>query len=108
MMNKLQYLDIYSKGYYYAFLQFQRNLYLPQGLESLPNELKYLRWAYYPLESLPSKFTAENLVVLNLQCSQVKKLWHEEKVINNACVNLIEWMRYVNLFQFDIYGDICL
>ncbi|KAI5422427.1 disease resistance protein RPV1 [Lathyrus oleraceus] len=79
MMNKLQYLDIYSKGYYYAFLQFPRNLYLPQGLESLPNELKYLRWAYYPLESLPSKFTAENLVVLNLQCSQVKKLWHEEK-----------------------------
>ncbi|CAK8560417.1 unnamed protein product [Lathyrus sativus] len=82
-MNKLRYLDIYSKGDYYTFRQFPQKLYLPQGLESLPNELKYLRWAYYPLESLPSEFTAENLVVLNLQCSKVKKLWQEEKDVVN-------------------------
>ena len=79
-MNKLQYLDIYTKGYY-VFFQIPRSLNLPQGLKSLPNELRYLRWAYYPLESLPSKFNGEKLVVLNLQNSQVKKLWHEEKVI---------------------------
>jgi len=77
-MNKLQYLDIYSKD---LFPQNHRSLYLPQGLESLPNELKYLRWEQYPLESLPSKFNGEKLVMLNLQYSQVKKLWHEEKVI---------------------------
>ncbi|XP_058743718.1 disease resistance protein RPV1-like [Vicia villosa] len=82
-MIKLQYLDIYSKGYFYVFLQFPWSSYLPQGLESLPNELKYLRWAYYPLESLPSKFTAEKLVVLNLQYSQVKKLWHGDKDVVN-------------------------
>ncbi|XP_058773465.1 putative disease resistance protein At4g11170 [Vicia villosa] len=97
-MNRLQYLDIKSKGYnFYVFLQFPLNLYLPQGLESLPNDLKYLRWSYYPLESLPFKFTAEKLVVLNLQYSQVRKLWHEEKDVMNlkdlilsSSLNLVE------------------
>jgi len=83
-MNKLQYLDIYSKD---LFPQNHRSFYLPdQGLESLPNELKYLRWEHYPLESLPSKFNGEKLVVLNLQYSQVKKLWNKEKVINKTYV----------------------
>ncbi|PNX79329.1 disease resistance protein [Trifolium pratense] len=53
-------------------------LYLPQGLESLPNELRYLRWAHFPLESLPSNFSGEKLVLLDLQDSQVRKLWHED------------------------------
>nr|AHG29000.1 NBS-LRR protein [Cicer arietinum] len=82
-MKKLQYLDIYSKGYCCVFLQNRQSFYLPQGLESLPNELRYLRWAHYPLESLPSKFNGEKLVVLNLQYSQVKKLWYKQKDLKN-------------------------
>jgi len=84
-MDKLQYLDIYGKGDN-AFLRISRSLYLPQGLESLPNELRYLRWAHYPLESLPPKFNGEKLVVLNLQYSQVKKLWNKKKVRKYARV----------------------
>lgn len=78
-MRKLQYLDIYSKGYC-IFPQNCRGMHLPQGLEYLPNELRYFRWTHYPLESLPSKFSGEKLVVLSLQHSRVEKLWHKEKV----------------------------
>ncbi|KAK7349287.1 hypothetical protein VNO77_06537 [Canavalia gladiata] len=76
-MSKLQFLDLYSKGSCNFFLH-QAGLYLPQGLESLSNELRYLRWVYYPLTSLPSKFSAESLVELNLPYSRVKKLWHDQ------------------------------
>ncbi|MCI23252.1 NBS-containing resistance-like protein, partial [Trifolium medium] len=74
-MRRLKFLDIYTNG-----SQNEGSLSLPQGLESLPNELRYLRWEYYPLDSLPSKFSAENLVTLNLPYSQLKKLWHGVKV----------------------------
>jgi len=57
-------------------------LYLHQGLESLPNELRYLGWAHYPLESLPSNFSVENLVELHLPYSRLKKLWQEVPVNN--------------------------
>ncbi|XP_045787766.1 disease resistance-like protein DSC1 isoform X1 [Trifolium pratense] len=77
-MKKLQYLDIYGKGSSCDILQSRGVLYLPQGLESLPNELRYLRWAHFPLESLPSNFSGEKLVLLDLQDSQVRKLWHED------------------------------
>lgn len=78
-MSKLHFLDFYSKGSC-SCLRDQGGLYLPQGLESLSNELRYLRWTHYPLESLPSKFSAENLVELNLPNSRLKKLWQEAPV----------------------------
>lgn len=74
-MNKLHFLNFYSVWSSSTFLQDPWGLYLSQGLESLPNELRYLRWTHYPLESLPSKFSAENLVELHLPYSRVKKLW---------------------------------
>ncbi|KAF3455881.1 hypothetical protein FNV43_RR00523 [Rhamnella rubrinervis] len=50
-------------------------IYLPRGLEPLvSNELRYFRWEFYPLESLPSDFTPENLVELILCCSLLKQL----------------------------------
>lgn len=49
---------------------------LPQGLHSMPPELRYLCWMHYPLKSLPDEFSAEKLVILDLSYSQVEKLWH--------------------------------
>ncbi|MED6106637.1 hypothetical protein PIB30_006262 [Stylosanthes scabra] len=66
-MNNLKFLDLYGKD---------DLLKLPQGLESLPSGIRYLRWTYYPLKSLPEKFSVENLVILELPYSQVEKLWH--------------------------------
>ncbi|KEH28846.1 disease resistance protein (TIR-NBS-LRR class) [Medicago truncatula] len=48
---------------------------LPRGLQSFPNDLRYLRWVCYPLKSFPENFSAENLVILNLRYSKVEKLW---------------------------------
>ncbi|XP_050116006.1 disease resistance protein RPV1-like isoform X2 [Malus sylvestris] len=45
----------------------------------LPNSLRYLNWSGYPLKSLPSKFSPENLVELHMPESQVNKLWNEDQ-----------------------------
>ncbi|AES86727.2 LRR and NB-ARC domain disease resistance protein [Medicago truncatula] len=47
----------------------------PQGLESFPTGLRYLHWVCYPLKSFPEKFSAENLVILDLYLSRMEKLW---------------------------------
>ncbi|KAH9727753.1 Disease resistance-like protein DSC1 [Citrus sinensis] len=54
-------------------------VYLDQGLEYLPEELRYLHWYEYPLKSLPSDFEPENLVALNLPYSKVKQIWDGKK-----------------------------
>ncbi|XP_008222607.1 PREDICTED: TMV resistance protein N-like isoform X2 [Prunus mume] len=44
----------------------------------LPNSLSYLDWVGYPLKSLPSKFSPENLLVLHMPFSEVgAQLWNE-------------------------------
>ncbi|XP_060673932.1 disease resistance protein RUN1-like [Ziziphus jujuba] len=56
-------------------------LYLPQGFGSyLSDKLSYLQWDLYPLKSLPSKFSPENLVELILHGSHVQKLWNHHEV----------------------------
>ncbi|XP_024637486.2 disease resistance protein RPV1 isoform X2 [Medicago truncatula] len=47
----------------------------PQGLQSFPLGIKYLHWTYCPLKSFPEKFSAKNLVILDLSDSLVEKLW---------------------------------
>ncbi|KAJ8760258.1 hypothetical protein K2173_011670 [Erythroxylum novogranatense] len=63
------------------FLSFygESNLHLSQSLEYLPNTLRYLRWDKYPIESFPSNFQPENLVVLELSNSSIKQLWKGTK-----------------------------
>ncbi|CAL8992460.1 unnamed protein product [Prunus brigantina] len=44
----------------------------------LPNSLSYLYWVGYPLTSLPSNFSPENLLVLHMPFSKVgAQLWNE-------------------------------
>jgi len=49
---------------------------LPQGLDLLPENLRYLLWDGYPSKSLPPTFFPEMLVELSLQDSQMEKLWN--------------------------------
>lgn len=55
-------------------------LHLPQGLQYLSDELRYLHWHGYPLKMLPSNFTPENLIELNLLYSRIERLWKGKKV----------------------------
>ncbi|GAY66302.1 hypothetical protein CUMW_247630 [Citrus unshiu] len=54
-------------------------LHLPQGLQYLSDELRYLHWHGYPLKMLPSNFTPENLIELNLLYSRIEQLWKGKK-----------------------------
>ncbi|XP_019057328.1 PREDICTED: protein SUPPRESSOR OF npr1-1, CONSTITUTIVE 1 [Tarenaya hassleriana] len=65
--------------FYYSTSGNQCNLCLPQGLESLPDELRLLHWENYPLKSLPQEFNPENLVELNLPHSEIENLWEGTK-----------------------------
>ncbi|XP_057992252.1 disease resistance protein RPV1 isoform X2 [Hevea brasiliensis] len=69
----------------------------PEGLESLPDELRHFQWNFYPLKSLPSNFRPDNLVLLNMSESQIERLWTGIQDLLNliaiilcGCKNLIE------------------
>lgn len=43
---------------------FFNRLYIPdEGLQFLPNELRYLSWYFYPLESLPDNLSVKKRVI---------------------------------------------
>nr|XP_048320060.1 disease resistance-like protein DSC1 [Ziziphus jujuba var. spinosa] len=56
-------------------------LHLSQGLDSyLSDKLRYFQWDLYPLKSLPSNFTPENLVELILRGSYIQRLWKDKSL----------------------------
>ncbi|XP_048422110.1 disease resistance-like protein DSC1 [Pyrus x bretschneideri] len=61
----------------------------------LPDSLRYLYLFLYPLESLPSNFTPENLVELHMPFSKVKKLWKEEQILVNLQVINLSYSEYL-------------
>ncbi|KAJ8758636.1 hypothetical protein K2173_000357 [Erythroxylum novogranatense] len=65
-MPNLKFLNFYGES----------DIHLSQGLDYLPNTLRYLRWDKYPLKSFPPNFQPKNLVVLKLYCSNIKQLWN--------------------------------
>ncbi|KAL5543010.1 hypothetical protein UlMin_010720 [Ulmus minor] len=54
-----------------------------EDLQSLPGNLKYLCWDEYPFKSLPTDFTAENLVELCMPHSQLERLWSGVQCVVN-------------------------
>ncbi|TYI08188.1 hypothetical protein ES332_A10G281200v1 [Gossypium tomentosum] len=65
---------------------------LPSSLQMdnvfLPDELRYLRWEYYPFKSLSSNFNLKNLTLLELPHGNMEQLWNEVLLLN--LVNLRE------------------
>ncbi|XP_024029284.1 disease resistance-like protein DSC1 [Morus notabilis] len=82
-MYNLRYLEIVDGEGVYSKLEF------PQGLKSLPTELRYLDWCNYPLEFLPSHFIPHNLVELHMSRSNLKRLWTGvQHLVNLRHINL--------------------
>ncbi|CAL0324079.1 unnamed protein product [Lupinus luteus] len=89
-------------------------LYLPQGLTSLPNDLRLFHWISYPLKSLPTTFCAENLVELNLTWSRAEKLWdgiqnlqHLKKIDLSNSKHLLElpdFSKATNLEEIELFS----
>ncbi|KAM7460222.1 hypothetical protein LguiB_036416 [Lonicera macranthoides] len=65
-MHKLRLLEVH-------------NFWTPKVPEYLPSELRWLIWDKFPLESLPPRFEAENLVGLQLYCSSIEWPWRGGK-----------------------------
>ncbi|XP_052110454.1 disease resistance protein RPV1 isoform X2 [Arachis duranensis] len=89
-MSKLRFLNFYSNISQEAMYSsdglpssWNKGLCLPQGLDSLSNEVRYLSWMHYPLDSLPTNFSAENLVILDLSFNRMEKLWCGVKNLAN-------------------------
>ncbi|KAL5845764.1 hypothetical protein ACOSQ3_009288 [Xanthoceras sorbifolium] len=63
------------------FADISKVMNLPDGLDYLPDELRYLHWNRYPLEVLPSSFNPVNLVELDLSYSYIEQLWEGTKCV---------------------------
>jgi hypothetical protein len=57
------------------------DIHLTGSYEHLSKELKWLCWHKCPLEFLLLNFHLENLVVLDMQHSNVKQVWEEKKKV---------------------------
>ncbi|KAL5845580.1 hypothetical protein ACOSQ3_009104 [Xanthoceras sorbifolium] len=79
-MQRLRLLKFYSSHYSKGNKENDK-VHLHQGLELLPDELRYLHWHRYPLRSMPSKFNPENLVELQMHHSNVEHLWKENQLL---------------------------
>ncbi|KAH9727025.1 Disease resistance-like protein DSC1 [Citrus sinensis] len=51
----------------------------PDGLDYLPEKLKYLHLHKYPLRTLPENFKPKNLIELNLPFSKIVQIWEGKK-----------------------------
>ncbi|CAN0928171.1 Disease resistance protein RUN1 [Linum grandiflorum] len=93
-MNSLIFLKLEEKH------NLETKVYLPcGGLDSLPNELRWLEWDGYPSKSLPSKFYPQHLVHLIIRHSPIQKCWegyNQPQLVNlmvldlSYCRNLID------------------
>ena len=53
---------------------------IPNALNHVPNDLRYLPWSFCSLKCLPSSFQPKKLVQLDLRCSKFEYLWEEVMV----------------------------
>ncbi|XP_059445303.1 disease resistance protein RPV1-like, partial [Corylus avellana] len=56
--------------------------YLIGSYECLSKELRWLHWHKCPLEFLPPNFHLENVVILDMQYSNIKQVWKKIKILN--------------------------
>ncbi|XP_059430795.1 disease resistance protein RPV1-like [Corylus avellana] len=62
------------------------SVHLTGSYEHLSKELKWLHWHKCPLKFLPQNFHLENLVILDMQHSNVKQVWKKKKIFNKLKV----------------------
>ncbi|KAK8589086.1 hypothetical protein V6N12_023492 [Hibiscus sabdariffa] len=112
-MPNLKFLKFYHSDRYNCF-QKKSKICLPQGLSSLPNELRYLCWEGYPLRTLPPRIDPRNLVELDLSYSNVELLWEGKqdlvnlkKITLNYSENLVrirDLSSATNLEEMDLFN----
>lgn len=84
-MKNLRLLDVYAK-----FTSCQPTF--------LPEELKWLRWKYYPFPSLPVE-NMRKIVALKIELGKIEHLWKGQKVLVNE-TNFAAISRFLFVFDF--------
>ncbi|MBA0637011.1 hypothetical protein Godav_024527 [Gossypium davidsonii] len=86
-MINLKVIFFYTDGFFWDKCPAEKFLADQVDSVSLPEELRYLRWDYYPFKSL-SGFNPKNLVVLKLIRGDIEYLWNDDD--HQGLVNLKE------------------
>ncbi|PNY00092.1 disease resistance protein (TIR-NBS-LRR class) [Trifolium pratense] len=73
------------------------NVVLPAFFNSLPDDLKFLRWDDFPKKSLPLDFCPKNLVKLHMPGSHLELLWQQDKELPN--LKTLDLRGSLNLIQ---------
>lgn len=61
----------------------------PHGSGYLSNELRWLTWNHFNLDSLPESFHANKLVGLEMPRSKIKQLWVRREVKVHICFYIL-------------------
>ncbi|KFK22310.1 hypothetical protein AALP_AAs63184U000200 [Arabis alpina] len=84
-MQNLRFLNVHRRWY-----DKNDRVYIPEEME-FPPRLRLVHWDAYPRKSLPPKFHPEHLVELNMQDSQLEKLWEgTQRFTNLKKIELME------------------
>ncbi|KAL5776135.1 hypothetical protein ACOSP7_009061 [Xanthoceras sorbifolium] len=78
-------------------LKISSKVHLLDDLEYLSDELRFLKWCEYPLNSLPSGFLPQNLFELDMCYSKIKYLWKGMKQF--AGLKTIKLSHFQNLIR---------
>ena len=70
----------FSGLYNLRLLSIRSKVHLPQGLEYLPDNLRFFKWRGYPLRSFPPNFNLFKLVELNMCHGNIELLWKGDQV----------------------------
>uniref|UniRef100_A0A6N2L5I2 TIR domain-containing protein n=1 Tax=Salix viminalis TaxID=40686 RepID=A0A6N2L5I2_SALVM len=79
--NKLLSTGLFTKMRFLKLLQIN-GVHLFGPFKLLSEELIWICWLECPLKSFPSDLMLDNLVVLEMQYSNIKELWKEKKILN--------------------------
>ncbi|XP_052876456.1 disease resistance protein RPV1-like isoform X2 [Gossypium arboreum] len=93
-MTNLRYIFFYSSSKYLLREESEdyKKLFTYQDdIVFFPDELRYLRWDYYPFKSLSSSFNPKNLIALILPHGNMEHLWNKDQ-------DLVH-LRKINLFS---------
>ncbi|XP_052197919.1 disease resistance protein RPV1-like isoform X3 [Diospyros lotus] len=94
-LYNLKFLKFYYQTQCSGHSMSASKVHVPHSLNYLPDELRSLHWHGYPLKTLPTEFSLEYLVELNLPYSNLEQLWEEVK--DAPCLKLLTLSHSQNL-----------
>lgn len=94
-MSSLQFLRLYGK---LVTIFNPYRAYISQSMNYLPRKVRLLHWEHFPMKCMPSSFSPEFLVELNMPDSELETLW-EGTLVSNFLI-IISSIYFICIHQF--------